>query len=191
MSDSVLCVSVQELLDRALDYMKSRSPHQMKTEKPFDADGMEVITSADCPHPRLILKHAHYYAVKRRLRVAFVCFDDKPLYYLIGLLALSTGISHKSLYSYRVEARLFETLNNAFGDLYATNLVFHEGMDFEDFPRLAGFLKNEGVEVIIIDALHSITIGGKRATRMRRLYISSVLQEVAHTHQMTIVAGCQ
>jgi hypothetical protein len=201
MSDSVLSVSVRELLDQALNYMKSKPSHQVKTEKPFDADGMEVITSVDCPYPMLmvvgkkyqpwVLKHAHYCAVKRSRQVAFVCFDDKPLYYLIGLLALSAGISHRSLYSFQVPPRLFGTLNDAFGELYDTNLVFHERMDFEDFPRFARSLKETGVEVIIIDALHSITIGEKPVTRMRRLYISSALQEVAHAYQMTIVAGCK
>lgn len=202
MNETPRSLSVKDLLNRAFDQMTSKVPDdETETAEPYDCEGMDIIASADCLNPLLmivgqdyqqwVLRHAYFYASKQGKKTAFVCFNATPLHYLVGLLVLSSGIPEEDLRAFKVSPHFFETFNEACSELHTANLCFYEMKDFVDFPRFVEDRIEDGVEVLVIDAMNAITISGKPANQIRRQYISFVLQSIAHDEAMTIVAGCK
>ena len=89
--------------------------------------------------------------------------------------------------------RLFGNLNDALSELYLTDLTYYKmpSLNIDQVITLAKRLKKrEGIEVIVMDALHRIDIqSSERTSQTERRFISSALKSVAHVGKMIIVGG--
>ncbi len=149
-----------------------------------------VIAGRGCE--RRVLAHIYYLAVKRKLKTRVVCFAAKPLRHLLGLLALSSGIPKRDLYSFRVSPYFFGAFNEGCGELYDAQLIFYDGMDADHFYEFVLGLKSAETEALIVDALDAATLrSGEASDLERKGSILSILRSVAEKDTMTIVAGCR
>jgi hypothetical protein len=164
---------------------------------------MPLIASADCRHPLLLInganyldaiqKHCFYFALRRRLKTAFLCVVSQPLQSVLSLISLGSGIQRSGNGNLPLTPRLFPALNDSLSELYAADLAYYQifpSLMDQVFALARRLSKEEGVEVLIVDALDCIEVKlGVPTSQMERRLISSLFKSTAHIGEMTIAAG--
>jgi DnaB-like helicase C terminal domain len=112
---------------------------------------------------------------------------------VLSMLSLASGIERENVVDLKVAPSDFGALNDGAAELFEADCRFSLAppRDLAALVSLAKQLKKqEGVEVLIIDALHRIELErGRDSTPSEQRSISQVLTAVAHAGELTVVAG--
>jgi len=111
----------------------------------------------------------------------------------LSMLGLASGVPRQDLLSLKIAPPHFGALNDGAAELYEADCKFSLAppTDFAGIVSLAKILrKQEGVEVLLIDAFHRIVFErGRDSTPAEQRRISQVLTAMAHAGELTVVAG--
>jgi hypothetical protein len=199
-----LNVSIRELLERAVSEMTSAASCKRRPElESFDSAFMELLTQSDQANPFLLVvgenylnevqQHAYYYSCVLGKRCWYLSIESSPMNSLLSMLALSSGIPIEVLLSSRIPPPYFAALNDGATELYQADCRFCQTapMDLASLVSLAKLLRRqEGIEVLLIDALHRVEFEpGRASSPTEQLWISQAMQAVAHVGELTVVAG--
>jgi hypothetical protein len=194
-------VTARDLLNQVVDALQVK-PEESRLEQPCDCEYMRLLTDANGPYPLHLVNGADYlswvtkygyYFSTQGMKTAFLCLESRPLTNLLTLISLQSGISQGDLLSLYVCRKHFEVLNHALEQIYAINPIFCESSRL-DLNRLIALIrqlkKHQGIEAVIVDALHRVRLdGSKHTTSKEQSHISSILKATANVGRMNIVAG--
>jgi hypothetical protein len=198
-------VSMRDLLDQTVSKMATAiSDDALQDPRPWDCAFMSFLTANARPNQFMLVlgenyldevqKYAYYYATKLRKKCWLLSCESTPMLNVLSMLALASGIGRRDLLSLTIPAPCFAALNDALETLYKADCKFSIAppRDLASIVCLAKTLKKqEGVEVLFVDALHRIEFEpGKPSSPTEQRWISQVLTAVAHAGELTIVAGC-
>jgi hypothetical protein len=195
-------ITARDLLNQVVDSLQVK-PEQSRLEQPCDCEYMSLLSDTSnhfslqlvngADYLNWVIKYAFYYSTGLEMETAVVCLESRPLTNLLALVSVRSGIPQSDLFSLCVCRQHFEVLNRALEELYVANPLFFESsrIDLDGLIALIRHLKkHEGVEVVIVDALHQVRLdGSKPTTSTEQSHISSILKSTANVGRLNIVAG--
>jgi replicative DNA helicase len=196
-------VSMRELVEQAVSQMTSCPSYSERPKaKPWDFAFMDFLTSNARPNQLMLVvgesyldevqKYAYYYATKLKKKCWYIS-ESTPMPHVLSMLSLASGIPREDLLDLKVAPPDFGTLNDGAAELCEADCRFSlkPSSYLADIVSLAKTVKKqEGVEVLLIDALHRIEYErGRTSTPAEQGLISQVLRAVAHAGELTVIAG--
>ena len=140
-----------------------------------------------------IQKYCYYYATKLRKKCWYLCIESTPMFNVLSMLSLASGVPRQDILSLKVAPPHFGALNDGAAELCEAECRFSQSppIDLAAIVALAKTLsKQEGAEVLFIDALHRVQFEhGRASSPAEQRWISQALRAVAHAGELTVVAG--
>ena len=194
---------MRELLEQAVSQMTSTTSYDSRLKvEPWDYSIMEPLTQTGQPNSFLLIvgedylnevqRHACYYAAKQRKRCWYLCLESTPMLNMLSMLNLASGVPRRNLLDLKVPPPYFGALNDGAAELYKADCRFSVAppADLASIVSLAKQLRSEGIEVLLVDALHRIEFGkGRASTSTEQRWVAQALRAVAHASELTVIAG--